>query len=97
MQTFPKLCKQTKGKKRKSPKNHSSLLSCRRKGKVCSPGSPSHKDSTVFAVIKQIYIMGQPTHTFKHVFNFFQLNSPIDLSDITDVNNVTNVFKDLED
>lgn len=33
--------------------------------------------------------------TFKHVFNFFQFNSPIDISVITHVNDVTNVFKDL--
>lgn len=39
--------------------------------------------------------MGLLIQTLKHVFNFFQLNSPIDINEITHVNDVTNMFKDL--
>lgn len=87
------MSKQAKQEKRKSQKLFFLLLQ-QKKRKTPSP-RPLKPHSTFFAVIKQIYVMGLLIQTFKHVFNFFQLNSPIDISVITHVNAVKNVFKDL--
>lgn len=46
-------------------------------------------------IFKQICMTGQPIQVLEHVFSFIQLNSPTDFTEVTHVNNVTNVFKHL--
>lgn len=87
------VCKQAKNKKREFPKITAPFTP--EKENVALQDALSVKDSTIFAILKQMYITGQPIHVLEHVFSFIQLNSPTDLSEVTHVNNVTNVFKHL--
>lgn len=94
VQTIPKTCKEAKRKKKKGKylKNTVPSSAAKEKENFALQDLLSHKDSTIFAVITR-----QLIHTHKHMFNFLQLNSPIDLTEVIHLNNVTNVFKGLED
>jgi len=60
MQAFPKMCKQAKGEKAHSPKTTVPSSAAKEKDNFALQEPLSHKDSTIFSVIKQIYIMGSP-------------------------------------
>lgn len=91
------MCKQAKNKKKEFPKITASFTPVQEKENFALQDPLCHKDSTMFAVLKQIFIIGQPIHELEHVLSFIQLNSPTDVSEVTHVNNATNVFKHLED